>query len=84
MGAWARPLLLTIAMSPLLTISAGFESIEMSPADEHIARYTALSKGQNRQKCGSHFVVEGGAGGERYASISLMSLPKSDNGRGTS
>jgi hypothetical protein len=57
-GALSRPLLLTIAMSPLLTISAGFESIEMSPADVYSARYSAAAIHRNHQKKESHFVVD--------------------------
>jgi hypothetical protein len=72
-GALSRPLLLTIAMSPLLTISAGFESIEMSPADVYIARYSAAAIHPNHQKRESHFVVDGGPGGETVCGISLMS-----------
>ena len=51
-------------MSPLLTISAGFESIEMSPADVYSARYRAAAIHPNHQKSKSHFVVVGGPGGE--------------------
>jgi hypothetical protein len=63
----ARPLLLTIAMPPLLTISAGFESIEMYPADAHIARYAAAAILPNHQECEANFMGDGGPEGERYA-----------------
>jgi len=54
-GALARPLLLTIAMSPLLTISAGRKSIEKPPADDHSARRTAAAIHPNRQHEESNF-----------------------------
>jgi hypothetical protein len=44
-GALSRPLLLTTAMSPLPTISAGFGSIEMSPADSASPSQRACSIG---------------------------------------
>jgi hypothetical protein len=54
-------------MPPLLTISAGFEPIEMYPADVHIARYAAAATLPNHQECESNFMVDGGPEGERYA-----------------
>jgi hypothetical protein len=48
-------------MPPLLTISAGFESIEMPrPVDAHIARYAAAAILPNHQQCEANFMVDGG------------------------
>jgi hypothetical protein len=70
----ARPLLLTIAIPPLLTISAGFESIEMYPADAHIARYAAAAILPNHQLCESNFMVTAAlrANGMPVAALHLL------------
>jgi hypothetical protein len=60
-------------MFPLLTISAGFESIEMPSGDVYSARYSAAAIHRNHQKKESHFVVDGGPWGETVCGISLMS-----------
>jgi hypothetical protein len=54
-------------MPPSLTISAGFESIGMYPADAHIARYAAAAILPDHQQCESKFMVDGGPEDERYA-----------------